>query len=34
MEERFLRLCDDHGMPRPETNRIIDGIEVDFVWHG
>jgi very-short-patch-repair endonuclease len=33
MEERFLRLCDDHGIPRPETNSIIEGIEVDFVWH-
>jgi very-short-patch-repair endonuclease len=32
MEERFLRLCDDHRIPRPETNRIIEGIEVDFVW--
>lgn len=32
MEERFLRLCDDHGIPRPETNSVIEGIEVDFVW--
>jgi very-short-patch-repair endonuclease len=31
MEERFLRLCDDHGLPRPETNARIEGIEVDFV---
>jgi hypothetical protein len=32
LEERFLALCDDHGIPRPETNVRIDGIEVDFVW--
>jgi very-short-patch-repair endonuclease len=32
MEERFLRLCDDNGVPRPETNTIIEGREVDFVW--
>jgi Protein of unknown function (DUF559) len=32
LEERFLQLCDDHGIPRPETNAVIEGIEVDFVW--
>jgi very-short-patch-repair endonuclease len=32
LEERFLRLCDDHHLPRPETNARIEGIEVDFVW--
>jgi very-short-patch-repair endonuclease/predicted transcriptional regulator of viral defense system len=32
LEERFLALCDDHGLPRPETNKRIEGIEVDFVW--
>jgi very-short-patch-repair endonuclease len=32
LEEAFLRLCDDHGLPRPETNTRIEGIEVDFVW--
>jgi hypothetical protein len=32
MEERFLALCDDHGVPRPEANTRIEGIEVDFVW--
>ena len=32
LEERFLRLCDDHGLPRPETNVRIEGLEVDFVW--
>jgi very-short-patch-repair endonuclease len=32
LEERFLRLCDDHWLPRPETNTRIEGLEVDFVW--
>jgi very-short-patch-repair endonuclease len=32
LEERFLRLCDDHRIPRPETNTRIEGYEVDFVW--
>jgi very-short-patch-repair endonuclease len=32
LEEAFLRLCDDHGIERPETNARIEGIEVDFVW--
>jgi hypothetical protein len=32
LEERFLELCDAHGIERPETNTRIEGIEVDFVW--
>jgi very-short-patch-repair endonuclease len=32
MEERFLALCDDHGLPRPNVNVRIEGEEVDFVW--
>jgi predicted transcriptional regulator of viral defense system len=32
LEERFLQLCDDHGIPRPETNARVEGMEVDFVW--
>jgi very-short-patch-repair endonuclease len=32
LEERFLQLCDDHGIRRPETNARISGYEVDFVW--
>jgi very-short-patch-repair endonuclease len=32
LEERFLTLCDDHGLPRPETNTRIEGVEVDFAW--
>jgi hypothetical protein len=31
-ERRFLALCDDHGIPQPETNSIVEGVEVDFVW--
>jgi very-short-patch-repair endonuclease len=34
LEERFLQLCDDHDIPRPETNVLIEGILVDFVWRG
>jgi very-short-patch-repair endonuclease len=25
-------LCDDYGLPRPETNTCIEGMECDFVW--
>jgi very-short-patch-repair endonuclease len=32
MEEMFLALCDDHGLPRPEVNVHIEGYECDFVW--
>lgn len=32
LEERFLKLCDDHGLPRPEVNVEIEGFECDFVW--
>jgi very-short-patch-repair endonuclease len=32
LEERFLELCDNHDLPRPQTNTVIEGIEVDFVW--
>jgi hypothetical protein len=32
LEERFLALCDDHGIARPETNVWIEGFEVDFLW--
>jgi Protein of unknown function (DUF559)/Transcriptional regulator, AbiEi antitoxin len=32
LEERFLGLCDAHGIPRPQTNTLVEGIEVDFVW--
>lgn len=32
LEDRFLTLCDDHCIERPETNACIEGFEVDFVW--
>jgi hypothetical protein len=32
LEEAFLRLCDDYGLPRPEVNTVIEGMLVDFVW--
>lgn len=32
LEERFLALCEDHGIPRPEVNTRIEGGEVDFAW--
>lgn len=32
LERRFLRLCRDHGLHRPEVNAVIDGYRVDFVW--
>jgi very-short-patch-repair endonuclease len=31
-EERFLRLCDDDDLPRPNVNTRIEGEEVDFAW--
>ena len=32
LEEALLRLCDDYGLPRPETNTVIEGELVDAVW--
>jgi very-short-patch-repair endonuclease len=32
MEERFLALCDDYELPRPNVNTRIEGKEVDFAW--
>ena len=32
LEERFLGLCVDHGLPRPATNIGVEGVECDFVW--
>jgi Protein of unknown function (DUF559) len=31
-EHAFLALCDDHGIPRPLVNSIVEGFEVDFCW--
>jgi very-short-patch-repair endonuclease len=32
LEEMFISLCDNHGLPRPEVNVHIEGYECDFVW--
>jgi predicted transcriptional regulator of viral defense system len=32
LEERFLALCDRHGLPRPRTNFYIGPHEVDACW--
>jgi very-short-patch-repair endonuclease len=32
LELRFLRLCDAHGIPRPEVNVRIDEWTPDFYW--
>lgn len=32
LEDRFLRLCEVHGLPRPRANFHIDGVEVDACW--
>ena len=32
LEEQFLRLCDRHGIPRPETQVWIGPDRVDFLW--
>jgi very-short-patch-repair endonuclease len=32
LEERFLRLCRDHGLPRPRVNTWVEGFEVDFLF--
>jgi very-short-patch-repair endonuclease len=32
LEERFVQLLDAHGLPRPQTNYGIGGMEVDAAW--
>jgi hypothetical protein len=32
LEDRFLALCDDHGLPRPAVNARPLGFRVDFLW--
>jgi hypothetical protein len=32
LEERFLALVVDVGLPRPEVNPVVAGHEVDFLW--
>jgi very-short-patch-repair endonuclease len=32
LEERFLALIAQYGLPRPRVNTILHGFEVDFFW--
>jgi very-short-patch-repair endonuclease len=32
LEEMFISLCHNHGLPHPEVNVHIEGHECDFVW--
>ena len=32
LEDRFLKLIADAGLPRPEINARVDGARVDFLW--
>jgi very-short-patch-repair endonuclease len=32
LEQRFLKLIERHGFPRPQVNAVIEGYEVDFAW--
>jgi very-short-patch-repair endonuclease len=34
MEIAFAQLCDDHGLPRPLCNHLVEGERVDFSWPG
>jgi very-short-patch-repair endonuclease len=31
-ERLVLQMCEDHGLPRPQTNTWIGAYEVDFYW--
>jgi hypothetical protein len=33
LEDQFLDLCRESGLPLPATNAVIAGLEVDFLWH-
>ena len=34
LEARFLRFCDEEGLPAPEVNAWVGGYEVDMSWPG
>jgi len=34
LEERFLSFCEDEGLPRPATNVVVAGHDVDAFWPG
>jgi Protein of unknown function (DUF559) len=31
-ERLFLDICEDHGIPRPAVNAVVEGLEVDMLW--
>jgi very-short-patch-repair endonuclease len=31
-ERAFLDFCEDHGLPKPQLNAIVEGYEVDALW--
>ena len=33
LERRFLDLCREAGLPRPQVNAFVCGFQVDMVWH-
>jgi hypothetical protein len=34
LERDFLDFCDDHGLPRPAFNTVVEGHVVDARWPG
>jgi hypothetical protein len=32
LQDRYLRLCDDAGLPRPASDVVVEGLEVDCFW--
>jgi Protein of unknown function (DUF559) len=32
LEELMLSICDQHGLPRPQVNAWVAGLEVDFLF--
>lgn len=32
LEQAFLAFLDDHGLPRPHRNSLVEGYEADCVW--
>jgi very-short-patch-repair endonuclease len=32
LERRFLEFLDEFGLPTPETNVVVEGLEIDCVW--
>lgn len=34
LEGRFLRFCEEEGLPAPEVNAFLGGYEVDASWPG